>query len=519
MSSEYLHRSFIPEDTGPKEQDVIHHCGIVGFQFQEPARDLNAVVEPLSLLQHRGQGGSRIVTMTANGTIDSWETRDKLANVNQTMPEYREFEERFAIQGGALVIGHNRYETSGSDDAAQPIISSDLILAHNGNLINPRTLIPDSLGDTVPSDTYALHWAIQNADGESLDEKLRNTLPKVKGAYSLIMADPEENVLYGVTDPWNYRPLHLGRLKDGKGYVFASETVAIKDIVDDSYELGPGEGWKIVNGEPEKFFHDPRTVEGNPNKVERQSCIFELIYFARPESKIFGANVGEFRRMCGQELAQRDFADGFIPDVIVPVRNSGTVGTEGYSAKMIEMLTKNLIKKVQKGEEISQQDMEKIPQLIPVSGLQTNVHGRVFIESEDRQEKARRKFSVDPNVVKGKSVVLVDDSVVRGDTTSAIVGKLRAAGAKGIHVRSVSPKIISECFYGIDFPDRTQLIAAGRSEEEIAELIGADSVRFLSVDAMTDIARSLTGHEGFCTSCFTDRYPNPVNPQELIMRR
>lgn len=512
MSSEYLRVPFTSENTDPKEQEVVHHCGIVGFQFQEPTRDLNAIIEPLSLLQHRGQGGSRIVTMTANGTIDSWETRDKLANVNQSMPEYREFKERFATQGGALVVGHNRYETSGSDDAAQPIISSDLILAHNGNLINPRILIPDSLSDTIPSDTYALHWAIQNADGKTLDDKLRNTLPKVKGAYSLIMADPEENVLYGVTDPWNYRPLHLGRLKDGKGYVFASETVAIKDIVEDSYELGPGEGWKIVNGEPEKFLHDPR-------EVERQSCIFELIYFARPESKIFGANVGEFRRMCGQELAQRDFEDGFIPDVIVPVRNSGTVGAEGYSAKMIEMLTKTLIKKAQNGEEISQKEMERIPHLIPVSGLQTNVHGRVFIESEDRQGKARRKFSVDPYVVEGKSVVLVDDSVVRGDTTRAIVEKLHEAGAKEIHVRSVSPKIISECFYGIDFPDRKQLIAAGRSEDDIAQIIGADSIEFLPVDAMVEIAHTLTGHEGFCTSCFTDQYPNAVNPQELIMRR
>jgi amidophosphoribosyltransferase len=333
------------------------------------------------------------------------------------------------------------------------------------------------------------------------------------------MADPENNVLYGVTDPWNYRPLHMGRLKDGKGYVFSSETVATKDIVEDSFELGPGEGWRIVNGEPQKFFHDPRVVEGNPHKVERQSCIFELIYFARPESTIFGVNVGEFRRACGEELARLDFEDGFIPDIVVPVRNSGTVGAEGYSRKMIELLMKNVIGRAQHGEGISQSEITKIAGLIPVSGLQTNAHGRIFIESEDRQNKARKKFSVDTEVVAGRSIALIDDSIVRGDTSTVTNEMLLEAGAREVHNRSLSPKIISECYYGIDFADREQLIAAGRSEEEIANIINADSIRFLPIDSMMEIADRMAGHTGFCTSCFTGEYPNPVNPDELIMRR
>jgi len=519
MSPEKLNIRVFPRNEESSEQAIVHHCGIVGFQFQEDSHNLSDIVEPLSLLQHRGQGGSRIVSISPTGTIDRWETPGKLANA-PLEEDFQEFSQRINLQGSTIAIGHNRYETSGSDDAVQPIISSDLILAHNGNLINPRTLIPPSLRERTPSDTYALHWAIQNADGATLDEKIQNTLPQVKGAYSLIMADPENNVLYGMTDPWNYRPLHMGRLKNGKGYVFASETVAIKNIVDDSYELGPGEGWKVVNGEPQKFFHDPRIVEGNPNKVERQSCIFELVYFARPESRIFGVNVGEFRRACGEELARRDFEDGFVPEAIIPVRNSGTVGCEGYSKGMIGLQVEKLLKEAQNSSKSDySKDIEVIRELVLQSGLYTNDHGRVFIESSNRREKADRKFSEDSDFISGKSVVVVDDSLVRGDTTSVIVKKLRNAGAREIHIRSLSPKIISECFYGIDFADREQLLASGRNEAEITNLVGADSVRFLPIDSMMEIADRMAGHKGFCTSCFTGEYPNPVNPDELIMRR
>ncbi len=495
--------------TENREQEITHNCGIVGFYYNEPST-VDQAIYSLSKLQHRGQEGSgAFVIPSGEQQPIFWETKELLINSrkNGSFEQFHHDVDNTA----QIIVGHNRYSTSGDLSAGQPFYDSDLVTAHNGNLVNPTRL--PAYTKYAESDTRVLHDSLISASGDTLDDKIRATLPQVDGAYSLVLADPQEKALYGIRDPWGMRPLHLGFLKDNKGFVLASETVAIKDIVDRLYEIQPGEGIKIKNGVPERFFQDPR-------KVRQAACIFEAVYFARPESNQFGLNVGEFRRACGEELARMDFEDGIVPDLVVPIRNSGTVGAEGYSQRMIQQQIQTLIKDVQADPLLDvSEKARKISELVLKSGINTNQYGRVFIEHGDRAAKAEEKYTVDPLVIEGKSVLLVDDSLVRGTTSAVITRKLREAGADTVMWRFVSPKVIDACYWGVDFPDQDDLAAVQRSEAEIAHEIGADSVRFLPLDILQQVARDMAGHEGFCTHCFSGEKPMQVNTEHMILKK
>lgn len=500
-----------PEQFNPtenQEHEITHNCGIVGFYYNRPTT-IDQSIYALSKLQHRGQEGSGALVIPVNGEQPIfWETKELLINSRKN-GEFGRFRDNVADQA-QIVVGHNRYSTSGSLSAGQPFYDNDLITAHNGNLVNPKML--GAYTQASESDTRVLHDSIRKSHGDSIDEKLKKILPQVEGAYSLILADPQERALYGIRDPWGMRPLHLGRLRDSAGYVIASETVAIKDIIDDLYEIQPGEGIKIKDGSVEYFFKDPR-------EVSKKSCVFEAVYFARPESNQFGLNVGAFRRACGQELARMDYEEGIVPDIIVPIRNSGTVGAEGYSQGMINSKIQALVDEVRQdiSLDVSEQS-KKIAELVLASGVSTNQYGRVFIEHGDRAIKADEKYTANPEVVEGKSVMLLDDSLVRGTTSRVITRKLREAGASSVMWRFVSPKVIDACYWGVDFADKEELIAVQKSELEIAEEIGADSVRFLPLDRMKDIAERLSGHDGFCTHCFSSKQPMEVNREHMILK-
>ncbi len=493
--------------TENQEHEITHNCGIVGFYYNEPTT-VDQAIYSLSKLQHRGQEGSGALVIPQNEQPIFWETKELLINSRKN-GEFGKFRDNVA-NSARIIVGHNRYSTSGSLSAGQPFYDIDLITAHNGNLVNPKML--DAYTQSSESDTRVLHDSIRQSEGESLDEKIQATLPQVDGAYSLVLADPRERALYGIRDPWGMRPLHLGRLRDNAGYVIASETVAIKDIVDDLYEIQPGEGIKVQNGHVERFFQDPR-------EVTQKSCVFEAVYFARPESNQFGLNVGEFRRACGEELAHMDYQEGVVPDIIVPIRNSGTVGAEGYSQGMIDNKIQELVDKVRKDTSLDvREQSQKIAELVLASGVSTNQYGRVFIEHGDRAIKADEKYTANPEVVGGKSVMLIDDSLVRGTTSKVITRKLREAGAKSVMWRFVSPKVIDACYWGVDFAEKEDLIAVHKSENEIADEIGADSVRFLPLDRMKDIAERLSGHDGYCTHCFSGEKPMQVNREHMIMK-
>ena len=497
-----------PLPTENQEHRATHNCGIVGFYYNEPTT-IDQAISSLSKLQHRGQEGSGALVIPARGEQPIfWETKELLINSRKN-GEFGKFRANVGDHA-QIVVGHNRYSTSGSLSAGQPFYDTDLVTAHNGNLVNPKQL--DAYTILSESDTRVLHDSIRKSEGETLDDKLRTTLPGVEGAYSLVLADPKEQALYGIRDPRGMRPLHLGKLRNDAGYVIASETVAIKDIVEGIYEIQPGEGIKIHDGQVSRFFQDPR-------KEAQRSCIFEPIYFARPESDQFGLNVGKFRRASGEALAEIDIENGITPDIIVPIRNSGIIGAEGYSQRMIQLQIQKLIEEVQNDPTTDiEANSRKISELILMSGVNTNQYGRVFIEHGDRAAKADEKYMVDPEVVRGKSVMLVDDSLVRGTTSAVITRKLREAGAKSVMWRFLSPKVVDVCHWGVDFADKNELIAVQKSEVEIAEAIGADSVGFLPVKRMLQIAEELSGHDGFCTHCFTHEKPMEVNREHMILK-
>jgi len=469
-----------------KKEGVTHNCGVVGYFFSEPS-DTSRVLQSLNLLQHRGQEGTGITVIDASGQVITWKTSFKIsdADLDSGFEHFKSSSRQVRI-----AVGQTRYSTSGSlsSDANQPFYDSitGLITAHNGTLTNPKLF--GSYYEGVSSDTKALHDEIISNNAKSIEEKIASVLPGVEGAYSLIFA--EQNALYGVCDPRAMRPLVFGKLKNNQGYVFASEDVAIRDQTDYIEEVPPGVGIAVEGvGERvfvRKFFLDPRDEE-------RRSCIFEPIYFSRQDARVFGMSVGEFRARCGAELAYEDFNTELDFDFVVPVPRSGLRASEGY-VNAVE------------GIRLSY-------------ALNRNDDSRTFIENFDREAKVRAKFTVDPSAVKDKKIVVVDDSLVRGTTSRVLTQMFREAGATKVHWRFASPPIQHPCFWGIDFPTQQELLAFNKNDKEIAEEIGADSVRFVSLDTTMHIAESLVDHRGFCTHCFSGERPMEIDVAHMIMKR
>jgi amidophosphoribosyltransferase len=425
-------------------------------------------------LQHRGQESAGIATSNGKKLL----VYKDMGLVSQVFSES-------ALESlvGHVAIGHTRYSTTGSSSwrNAQPTLgktaSGTVALGHNGNLTNTSELLeilranyPEQSDNEITggntTDTAVLTALLAGNPDNSLENTAMELLPKVKGAFSLVFMD--EQTLYAARDPQGVRPLVLGRLE--RGWVVASETAAL-DIVGASFvrEVEPGELIAIdENGLRAKQFAAPK----------RAGCVFEYVYLARPDTSINGRNVYDARVEMGRTLAREYPVEA---DLVIPTPESGTPAAIGFSQESG----------------------------IPYGhGLVKNAYvGRTFIEPSQtiRQLGIRLKLNPLREVIKGKRIIVVDDSIVRGNTQRALVQMLREAGAKEIHVRISSPPITWPCFYGVDFATRAELIATGLAPDEVRMSIGADSLGYLSKDGMVQASNQKESE--LCTACFTGTYP------------
>jgi amidophosphoribosyltransferase len=471
----------VPADLGPRDA-----CGVFGVWA--PGEEVAKLSYfGLYALQHRGQESAGIAVSDGDGIV-VYKDMGLVAQV---------FDERhLATLTGHLAVGHTRYSTTGSSnwENAQPTFrhtaDGGIALGHNGNLINTGELarlaaesevargdmmLPGLDAPTATSDTDLVTTLLANHPARSLEKAALEILPLLRGAFSFVFMD--ESTLYAARDPQGIRPLVLGRLE--RGWVVASETAAL-DIVGASYvrEVEPGELVAIDE-------HGLRTqlfAQADP-----KGCIFEYVYLARPDTSIAGRSVHEARVEVGRRLARQAPADA---DLVIPVPESGTPAAIGYAQE------------------------SSLPY---AQGLVKNAYvGRTFIQPSQtiRQLGIRLKLNPLRHVIAGKRLVVVDDSIVRGNTQRALVRMLREAGAAEVHVRISSPPVKWPCFYGIDFATRAELIANGLAVDEICQSVGADSLAFITLDELVE-ATTLP-RERLCTACFTGEYPVELpNPEAL----
>ena len=447
------------------------YCGIFGVHGAEQAAGL--AVLGLNALQHRGQESCGIVSSDGRRL----HRRIGMGLVGEVFSR----ESHTESLPGTAAIGHTRYSTTGSSDYhnIQPIqvITKDgeLAMAHNGNLTNAAALRREleaggAIFQTTTDSEVILHLLARSRGG-SWEERIREALVRLRGAFSLVFLSPEGMAV--ARDPLGFRPLAMGQL-DGAP-VFASESCAF-DIIGARTlrDVEPGE-LLLVNGGP------LRSVMFAPSP-RRAHCIFEFVYFSRPDSKIFGENVDKTRRKLGKALAaEHPVADA---DIVLPVPDSSNTAALGYSRRSEAKFELGLIR--------------------------NHYVGRTFIRpgQQSRTNGVRLKYNTVEGVLRDRSVVLVDDSVVRGTTMRKLILLLREAGARAVHVRIASPPVRHPCYYGMDFPDEHELAASGRDVEELRVLLGADSLRYLSLEGML----AATGMEpaSFCTACFSGDYPEEV---------
>ncbi len=460
-----------PHDRGPQDA-----CGVFGvFAPDEDVAKLTYF--GLYALQHRGQESAGIAVSDGRQTM----VYKDMGLVSQVFTEGA-----LASLRGHVAIGHCRYSTTGSSvwENAQPTFRSTatghIALGHNGNLTNTSQLatrvaaltaregaLPISSAPSATSDTELLTALLAAHPGESLLTAACDELPVVRGAYSLVFMD--DTTLYAARDPQGVRPLVIGRLERG-GWVVASETAAL-DIVGARFvrEVDPGEAIAI----DARGLHSDRFAPAEP-----KGCLFEFVYLARPDTRINDRSVHATRVEIGRTLAREHPASA---DLVIPTPDSGTPAAVGYA------------------------QASRIPF---AQGLVKNAYvGRTFIQPSQtiRQLGIRLKLNPLRDVIEGKRLVVVDDSIVRGNTQRAIVRMLRDAGAAEVHVRISSPPVSWPCFYGIDFATRTELIANGRTVEQIRESIGADSLGFVSLAGLT--AATTLAANAFCRACFDGIYP------------
>jgi amidophosphoribosyltransferase len=441
-------------------------CGVFGIFGHPDAANLTYL--GLYALQHRGQESAGIAT--ANG---------ERVELGRAMGHVYDAFDEAALAGlvGHVSIGHVRYSTAGESGIgnAQPILidcaHGQIALCHNGNLVNASELRRDLVGAgsifQTSSDTEVILHLYARSKAPSAEEAIVESIAQVRGAYSLLMLTKDQ--LIAARDPHGFRPLVLGRL--GDAIIACSETCAL-DLIGATYvrDVEPGE-LVVVSGQ------GVRSLKPFP-PARLSHCIFEHVYFARPDSYVFGRSVNESRTNLGRRLAREAPVDA---DVVVPVPDSGVCGALGYA-------------------EVSG---------IPMSmGLIRNHYvGRTFIEPRQTIRHFGVKVKLNPvrSILDGKRVVLVDDSIVRGTTSRKIVKMMRAAGAREVHMRISCPPTISPCYYGVDTPRRSELIAATHSLEEIRRYLDADSLAYLSMDGLLEAVGTDRG--SYCTSCYTGHYP------------
>ena len=445
-------------------------CALMGVYGHPEAANL--VYLGLYAQQHRGQEGAGIVSSDGSLLL-SHRGLGLVADVFD-----QEILDRLV---GDMAIGHNRYATSGRTllKNTQPFVvefaRGGLAVAHNGNLVNALELREalEARGAIFQSsvDTEVIVHLIANASGETLVERIIAALAAVRGAYSLLFLS--KNELIAVRDPNGFRPLVMGRIKDT--VVFASETCAL-DLIGATYERELAAGEVVVASAD-----GVRSLFPFP-KAPLTRCVFEYVYFARPDSTVFGRNVYQVRKSLGRQLAREAPA---AADLVVPVPDSGVPAALGFAEESMLPFDFGLIR--------------------------NHYVGRTFIEPQDaiRHFGVKVKLNAQRGVLEGKRVVVVDDSIVRGTTSRKIVTMLRAAGATEVHMRISSPPTVGPCYYGVDTPTRSELIASEHSVDAIREYITADSLGFLSEQGLYPFANG--DGEGFCDACFTGRYPLPVS--------
>ena len=452
-------------------------CGIFGVRGHPDAVRLTQM--GLYALQHRGQESVGVVSIDAAGDAAAFRRMgtmtDGMAHEMEKSP-------------GVSAIGHTRYSTSGSStiENAQPVLARSrggtISLAHNGNITNAAELrmeLEDQgsiFGSTNDSEVVVHRLARSNA--QRPEEKITDALVGVDGAYSLIVAFG--NTMVATRDPRGWRPLCMGKLGDAT--VFASETCAL-DIVGATYvrDVEPGEVVVVDDTGIRSSMPLPRK--------DRKSCVFEYVYFARPDSRVFGGSVDRARRALGRQLAKEHPAPD--AELVFSVPDSSNSAALGFA------------------------EQSNLPYELAL--IRNHYVGRTFIQptQASRDAKVKVKYNAVREVLDGKSVVMVDDSIVRGTTTRGLVAMVRAAGARKVHLRVSSPPVTGPCYYGIDTPSREELIAAQMSLPEIASHLGVDSLGYISLDGMLGSVPG--GPHGFCHACFSGDYPTPppTDPDKL----
>jgi amidophosphoribosyltransferase len=447
-------------------------CGIFAVAGRPDAAELTQL--GLFALQHRGQESAGIVTVRKDGEF--------AAHVGMGLVSEAFAHGEAAALEGRVAIGHVRYATTGASHLknAQPLVyktgHGPVAIAHNGNLTNALRLKRklESRGAIFQSstDSEVIVHLLARQDGP-IEDALIASLRQVEGAYSLLLLTPEKMI--AVRDPYGFRPLLLGRL--GSSYVFASETSGLTLIgAEPVRELEPGE-MVIVEGAKLK------SLKPLPPAPAPARCVFEQVYFARPDSVIFGRGVQAARRDLGRALARE--MEGLQADVVVPVPDSGVSAALGFS------------------------ETSGIP--FEMGLVRSHYVSRTFIKptQELREKAALLKLAPVPEALRGRRVVLIDDSIVRGTTSKRICRSLRAAGAREIHMGVTSPPIVSPCYYGIDTPRASELVANVHAQDEIRKFLGVDTLHHLSLSGMLR-AVGKGDESGWCTACFSRRYPTPI---------
>lgn len=455
---------------------VKHYCGVVGIQSVHDTNIPEHLFFPLFSLQHRGQESCGIAYRKGNETV----VYKDIGMVSSVLQRYLTSD-----HPSRAGIGHVRYSTHGGKNKienAQPIHvtcnKGEIALAHNGNISNTdilkKELVDEGSIFQSTSDTELILHMISRSRADNFDEALRETLCRLEGAFSMVMM--HEDTLYAIRDPWGYRPLVLGRNEEFT--VAASETCALDILgISEYHEIKPGQIVKVSKGRCE-------TIPFKSSPVKSQ-CIFELIYFSRPDSIIYNEAVYNMRKRIGAALAEQD---GNIADVVVPVPDSGNSAALGYA--------------------------ERAGISFELGLTRNHYAGRSFImpTTSQRELAVRMKLHPIKSIIHGKRIVLVDDSLVRGTTSKILVKLLRETGAAEIHLRLSSPEIKWPCYFGIDIPTREELISNRMAPPQIADFIEADSVRFLDVDLLKESVK--TPHE-YCYGCFCGKYAvAPPGPQE-----
>ena len=458
-------------------------CGVFGMYDFDGGDVASTIYYGLFALQHRGQESCGIAVSETNGPKGKVTSYKGMGLVNEVFTQ-----DNLEPMHGDIGVGHVRYSTAGAStrENAQPLVlnyvKGTLALAHNGNLINAMELRKDLeytgaiFQTTIDSEVIAYHIARERLNSNSVEEAVGRACQKIKGAFALVVMSPRK--LVGARDPYGFKPLCIG--KRDNAYILASETCAL-DTIGAEYvrDVLPGE---IVTITPEGGIQSDLSLALPKEKEAR--CIFEYIYFARPDSHIDGVSVYASRIKAGRFLAMDSPVDA---DLVVGVPESGNAAALGYS--------------LQSG----------IP--YGTAFVKNGYVGRTFIKPKQssRESSVRVKLNVLKEAVDGKRIIMIDDSIVRGTTSDRIVKMLRDAGATEVHVRISSPPFLWPCYFGTDIPEREQLIAYNRSIEDIRKIIGADSLGYLGIERLEEMVGGLS----ICKGCFTGTYPMEPPKQDI----